>query len=462
MPDDKDQQHEVKEERYVEDLILYYQTYVNAVINEIFVGIGISLGQTEKQAYAMAKTDPKKLEKAFFKDVFEKFKNVFKHKIPKFRLKQNIFNKGKPLTEKQWDVISKAIAEYWKQNTSKVTEDVTVKGYVLGIKSSKYRKTKIDNTKKTLPEIIKHEEKESGKKFADKFEEAYKRYDFKNSEKNAMNRAFSNIAMHVSDTGDGVKQAIRKVVTEGINEGKSPVETASDLYWNIQKETGNETAESVRKNWNRIAATEMNSIFEAGILAPYEAQAMESLKTGKGVYFVRVNGTCDWCKPRQGTIVRLVPTSIVGDVNDDSLKSMGIDDPYTDIAIWVGKNNVGRKKQDWLICCPAHPFNRASFSLIDLDTQEYEPKFGRVVNKVPESLKQYGIKRDTSFATPEYKESKKPVKIGDNLVRFYDSVYEAVDKENYNKKLELWKKDPSQPIPVSRSSTDYKHIFGDL
>jgi hypothetical protein len=453
MPDDKDQQHEVKEERYVEDLILYYQTYVSAVINEIFVGIGISLGQSEKEAYAMAKNDPKKLEKAFFKDVFDKFKNVFKHRIPKFRIKQNVFNNGKPLSEKQWETINKSITDYWKQNTADITEDVVTKAYVLGIKSSKYRKSKIDNTKKTLPEIIKNNP------IPDKFAEAYKRYDFKNSEKNAMNKAFSSIAMYVSDTGDGIKQAIRKNITEGINEGKTPVQIASDMYWNIQKETGQQTAESVRKNWNRISATEINSVFEAGILAPEEGRAMESLKTGKGVYFVRVGGTCDWCAPRQGTLVRLVPTSIVSDANDDSLKSMGIDDPNTDIAIWVGKNNVGRKKQDWLICCPAHPYNRASFSPIDLDRQEYDAKLGRVVDKVPESLKRLGIKRGEQLKTPEEKEDRKPRYIGDNRVQYNRNIYEAVDKSVADKKLEQWRKDPSLPIPVQIGTPQYKRIF---
>lgn len=455
MPEEKDQQHEVKDEKFVEDLIEYYQTYVNGLINEIFVGIGINLGLDEKQAYAMAKTDPNRLEKARFKDIFDKFKKVFNHRFPKFRIKQKIFNDGKPLSPQQWERINKEIADYWKQNTEKVTEDVTVKAYMLGMKSGKDRKTRTDNTRKSLPEIIKINP------VPDRFAEAYKQYDFKNSEKNAMNRAFSNLAMHVSDTGDGIKQAIRKNVTEGINEGKSSTEIASDMYWNIQKETGNETAESVRKNWQRISATEMNSIFEAGILAPYEAQAMESLKTDKGVYFVRVGGTCDWCAPRQGTLVRLVPTSIVTDAGDESLKSMGIDDPYTDIAIWVGKNNVGRKKQDWNICCPAHPYNRASFSPIDLEKQEYDPKLGRVVDKVPESLRQLGIKRGEQLKTEAEKEERKPKYIGNDRVRYNNNIYEAVDKSVADSKLEQWRKDPSLPIPVAIGTPQYNRIFGE-
>lgn len=455
MNDNKEFEHEVKDEKYLEDLIEYFSTYVSAVINEIFVGIGVNLGLSEKEAYKLAKTDPNKLEKAnFFNNVFEKFKNIFKYRIPKFRLKKQVFNNGKPLSEAQWKIINESISKYWKENTQKITEDATVKGFILGRNTSKYRKAKVDNTGKSLSEIIKQE-----RKIPDNFKTAYENYDFKNSEKNAMNRAFSNIAMYVSSTEDGVKQAIRKNITEGINDNKTATEIASDLFWNVQRETGNETAESVRKNWHRIAATEMNSIFEAGILAPYEAEAMEGLKKGKGVYFVRVGGSCDWCVPRQGTLVRLVPLSIVADTGDESLKSMGIDDPYTDIAIWVGKNNVGLKKQDWKICCPAHPHNRASFSPIDLDTQEYDPKLKRVVDKTPKELEKYKIRPAEHLKTPEEKEERKPRYISENRVQFNRNIYEAVSPSEADRKLEAWRRDNSLPIPVQIGSPQYKRIF---
>jgi len=450
MTDEKDQQHEVKDERYVEDLIEYYQTYVNGLINEIFVGIGISLGLDEKRAYGLAKVDPKRLEKAVFKDIFDKFKNVFKHRFPKFRTKTKVFNDEKPLSPQQWERINKEIADYWKANTEKVTEDVTVKAYVLGMKSGKDRKARTDNTKKSLPEILKNNP------VPDKFAEAYKRYDFKNSEKNAMNRAFSNIAMHVSDTGDGIKQAIRKNITEGINEGKSSVEIASDLYWNIQKETGNETAESVRKNWNRIAATEMNSVFEAGILAQTEAESMESLKDpSKAVYYIRIGGQCDWCKPRQGTVVRQIPESIA-DRSTESLKEIGIEDPITDIYIYTGKNNIGRKKADYFLCCPAHPWNSATFQRFNPEVEKYNPRTGRVERKqlyrteyVPEK-KEYIID----------KEERKPKKIGDGLVKYNNNIYQSVSPSEYNRKKELWDRDTSLPIPVATNSTRYDKIFG--
>ena len=246
--------HEVKEEKYFEELLTYFDAYVKVVINEIFVGIGVSLGLPEKEAYKIAKTDPNKLEKAnFFSNVFEKFKKIFKYKVPKFRIKQNIFNNGKPLSEQQWAVINKSISDYWKKQTHPVVEDATIKAYILGMKTANMREKGKPQTDKSLIEILQKQEKP----IPDKFAEAYRNYDFKNSEKNAMNKAFSSIAMYVSETETDVREAIRKNITEGINEGKSATEVASDLYWNVQKETGQKTAESVRKNWSRIAATEI-------------------------------------------------------------------------------------------------------------------------------------------------------------------------------------------------------------
>jgi hypothetical protein len=50
---------------------------------------------------------------------------------------------------------------------------------------------------------------------------------------------------------------------------------------------------------------------------------------------------------------------MVTDSSNDSLKSMGIKDPNTDIAVWVGKSNVGMREtknvHGWRICTPAHP-----------------------------------------------------------------------------------------------------------
>jgi hypothetical protein len=138
---------------------------------------------------------------------------------------------------------------------------------------------------------------------------------------------------------------------------------------------------------------------------------------------------------------------------------MGIEDPYTDVAIWVGKNNVGRKKADFLICCPAHPHNRASFSPIDLDTQEYDPKLKRVVDKTPKELEKYKIRSAEHLKTEDEKEERKPRYISENRVQFNRNIYEAVSPSEADRKLEAWRRDNSLPIPVQIGSPQYKRIF---
>jgi hypothetical protein len=237
------------------------------------------------------------------------------------------------------------------------------------------------------------------------------------------------------------------------------------MYWNIQKDESmmnKYSAETLRRNWNRVALTEMNYVFEAAALAPHEAEAMESLKNpAKAKYFVRTGGTCAWCVSKQGTIVRLIPSGIVEDHKSESLKEMGITDPNTDIAIWPGKSNVGLKQKQWNICCPAHPYNVATFQPIDLKSEWYNPKTGEVEAR---QVKQKFVPQmtDYSYESKKEKEYKKPVLIENGYVRFNNNVYMAVEASDFNQKTDEWRKNPSGPIPVNKKSPQYRQLFEGL
>lgn len=457
---EKQQQREVHDFKAFRELLEYWDAYMYALINEIYVGVGISLGLSEKKAYDLAKNRPGDMKKAgFFKSIFEKFKSLFSYKVPKFRPKKGQFGDGTPMTEKQWDVFNKSIDNYWREYAHKVTEDIAVKGFMLGRETTNFRKKKKPYKNKSLYQVV---EDQYGGDMPSTIQQAYKDYDFKNSEKNVLNKSFSNVAMYVNEQNTEIKEAIRKQVQAGINDNKSAAQIASDLYWNVQKDeelVNKYTAESLKRNFHRIAQTELASVYEAGILAPLEAEAMESLEDPeKAVYMVRTGGTCPWCRGKQGTVVRLVPASIVEDTKNESLRSMGIKDTNTDIAIWPGKNNVGLKQADWLVCAPAHPYNVATFSTIDLKTEWYNPKTGSVEER-QEKKKFVPQMEDSSYQSKEEKDYRKPTFIGTNLVRYNDNVYEAVPASEYNRKLEAWRKDPTRPAPVNESGPGYKRIF---
>ena len=456
------QESEVYDVKYVRELLEYWNTYMYALINEIYVGVGVSLGLSEKQAYKLAKNNPVTMAKAgFFTTIFDKFKSIFSHKIPRFRPPKKILGDGKkPMTPAQWNIFNKTLGDYWTNNADNVAEDVTVKGYLLGRGTTGFIQKDKPYKNKSLYQID-YDQYDGG--MPNNIRDAYNNYDFTNSEKNALNRSLSDVAMYVTQASNDVQEAIREKVTAGIEDGKSGVEIASDLYWDVEKDKGlknKHTAESMRRNWLRVGKTETAMVYEAGILAPYEGEAAESLMNPKKAqYFVRTGGTCDWCQSKQGTLVRLVPTSVVSDRKNESLSAMGIKDPNTDIAIWIGKNNVGLKKAEWMISAPAHPYNVATFSPIDIEDEYYNDKTDSV-DKRQKKSKHIPAMKDYSYQSEEEQEYRKPTFISADQVRYNNNIYERVDPDDYVQKKALWDRDPSLPVPMSTDSTRYDKIFG--
>lgn len=444
--------------KYIRELTEYWIEYVNSVIDEIYVGVGMSLGLTEQEAYQQVATDPKTLKKAgLLKKFLDRFKRFLPDKIPKFRPKKiNI----KDMTPKHWEKFNDALEKYWKNVADSITGDVTTKGFLFGRQTAEFEKRDKPYQNKSLVQII---QDQFNGKIPNSIDQAYRQYDFTNAEKTAYNKQLSNTAMYVTQAGNDVKESIRQVVNQGINEGKSNAEIASDLYWNVEKDEtlrNKHTAETMRRNWSRVAITESATIYEAGKLSKYEADAAESLKKPeKAQYFVRTGGNCPWCRSMRGTISRLVPSSVVVNSKKNSLRGMGIKDPVTDSAIWIGQSNAGIKNQsDWMPCCPGHPNNVATNEPIDIDKEFYNPKTDDVEKR---QVKQKFVPqlKDYSYQSPEEKEFRKPTFIGDNLVRMGNNVYKSVEDKDFPNKLDEWRENPTLPIPVNKKSPQYIQIF---
>lgn len=451
------EQYDVK---YMSELRQYWNVYSYALINEIFVGVGINLGLSEKEAYDLAKYRPGEMQKAkFFRSIFDKFKNIFKYKIPKFRVSDPLYKKEKPMTPKQWKKFNKEVDSFWLDRANKVAEDVGIKSFLLGKDTTSFREKKKPYKNKSLFQV---DFEQYDNSMPENLLDAYQKYNFNDSEKKIMNKAYSGMALYVTNTNDKIKEAIRQQIQSGLDNNKTPIQVASDLYWQVEKNenlVNNYTAEALRKDWNRVSSTEMASVYEAGILAEYESEAMESLKDPqKAKYFVRTGGSCDWCLSKRGTLVRLVPAEIVQDQKNESLRSMGIKDPNTDIAIWVGKNNIGLKQKDWMIATPGHPYNVATFQPIDLSKEHYDKKTDNI-EKNQKKEKFIPQQKDYTYKSKEEKEYRKPQLLDNNLVRFNNNLYESVSAEEYNKKLEEYNKNPMLPIPVNKKSPSYRRIF---
>jgi len=151
---DQLQQKEQYDVKYISELREYMDAYFYSLINEIYVGIGINLGMSEREAYALAKTRPGELQKAgFFKSIFDKFKDIFSHKVPKFRYEKKLYGTGEPMTPEQWDVFNKHVDDYWSTHASVVAEDVTIKAHMMGKTTSDFRTRKKPYKNKSLYQV---------------------------------------------------------------------------------------------------------------------------------------------------------------------------------------------------------------------------------------------------------------------------------------------------------------------
>ncbi|MFA5658458.1 MAG: hypothetical protein WC900_04175 [Oscillospiraceae bacterium] len=448
------------EAKYMEETTQFFSEYFGKVIDEIYVGIAVNIGIPEAKARKMYASKPTLLQKAgILSGMFDKIKKFFGFEIPKFRYTKRIFApETKPMSSDQWDTFNNSLQSYWKKATSDAAEAMGITSFSLGKQTTEFRKKKKPYKNKSLFQVITDQ---YGGEIPKNIEDAYQKHKWNKTEKQIQGEIQSSIGMYVTQTNADIREAIRQQVQAGISQNKSPVEVASDMYHGIQK---NETlmnkysAETLKRNWSRVAATEMAVAYNSGVIAPFEDQAMESLKdASKAVYFVRTGGTCSWCSSVQGTIVRLVPRSVVSDTGDESLSSMGIKDPNTDIAIWQGKNNIGRKQKDWLIAVPAHPHNRASFEPIDLETEYYNPKTGDIEKRQTKN-KYFQQQDDPTYKSKEEKKELKPQRVSDNKVVFNGNEYIAVSPEDYNDRLEKYRTEGGA-IPVNTNSPSYRRLW---
>jgi len=449
------EQYDVK---YMRELLEYTNAYFYSLINEIYTGVAINLGMSSSDAYKLAKNNPNDLKKAkFFSNIFEKFKGIFKHKVPKFRYDKQIYGKGEPMSPEQWDKFNNYIDDYWKKNANVVAEDISIKSYMLGKETAKFEEKKKPYKNKSLLQIT---EDQFDGKMPDDIVTAYKNYDFTNAEKNIVNKSYSDVAMYVTQTDNNIQEAIRNQISLGMDNNLSPQEVGSNLYWEIEKNPANKyTAESLRKDWNRIAQTEMAVLANEGYLAEYESESMESMKEPeKAVYMVRVGGTCEYCRRLEGSIVRLIPREIA-DTSTESLKDIGIKDVNTDTYIYSGKTNVGRKRDDLQNAVPGHPYNVAQFQKINLEDEWFNPK-SKQIEKRQKKDELIPKQKDYNYRSEEEKKSRKPHYISSTRVQYNNNVYESFEPSEYNKKLEEWRKNPSDnPIPVNNKSPQYKQLF---
>lgn len=389
--------HEIK---YLDELAGELENFIGLLVLNVFLGVTKNIGIK----------DPEKLALKSFSGLYKSFltglagigrnlKNILARTLNSpfspFTVKGIQIYKpdGNPMTVNDWQLFEEQVINYLRPYLSGVAEEMAVKGILLGLASAEF-----DNQGKSVNQYGKKsydqvEREQFSGYIPDTMLSMEDRFQIDDDIRKAYLLAHNRIAEYVTNIDDTITGAIKQQVTSAYRTHKDFRELASDMYWmaDDNPDLKNYTVQGILRDWQRVAKTETAYVHEIGKLAPLEKQAKESIDNfDLAVYYV-FNGSadCEWCDSHRGTIVRQIPLEMVGDEHDDSLTSRGIKDPYSNIAIWQGKNNVGYKQKQWRVCSPAHPWCGCSFSRIHPEAQVYDKKNRVIKYRYEDSIDKY-------------------------------------------------------------------------
>ncbi|MDA8087743.1 MAG: hypothetical protein M0Z75_13695 [Nitrospiraceae bacterium] len=482
--------HEDDSLKYLEDLADDLSAYISAVILNVFHGVVRNLGIPDPEN--MAVKPPEQLSKGILSGLVDKIRGyIGKHLHPKpFTVRgMNLYKKGRPMTQSQWDKFEDQVVQYMRPYLNGVNEEMAVKGVLLALASAEAenQQKRVHEYGKKSYEQVEHEVGPLPRTFSEA--SSHRRVN-KEIEK-TITRAYAGAAQYVQGVKDDVREAIRQQVVKADKLGLTPQELASNLYWmkDENPDLKQYTAQALLRDWRRVANTELAMIHEQGKMAAYEDQAMHSMRDqSKAVYMIFTGGTCPWCQAHQGRVARLIPMEMVGGEDDDSLSSRGIKDPHTDIAVWQGKNNVGYRQAQWRLCTPAHPWNKAHLVRFHPEAESYNEDTGRIEYKNTKDMEQYlpddfkrelDEERERIRQREDQQEADRTAGVHKRDIEYIDrsgtpagtdrggrplatvngTLYVGVPAEDFGAELEAWRRDRTRPIPVAENQREYSQIF---
>ncbi len=388
--------------KYIQDLSDEFTNYYAQLILNVFNGVALNLGVVNPDMLGVRSPRELRLEKGFLSGMSALGKRIHGYigrKLKKtpfqpFKIKGlKLYRKDKPMTYQEWRDFESQVLEYIRPYVDGLGEEMAVKGVLLAMASSEMEKQgrAVKQYGKVSYEQL---EKEMFNGYVpDSMVSAQERFDITREVDRAIQLGYTQAADHMTNIEDNLRTAVKEQVQAAHRIGKTPMELASDLYWmkDDKPELKKFTAEIVMRDWRRVAHTELAYVHERGKIAQYEDKARKSIDNPEEAIYLVFNGTgrCDWCEPRQGEIVRLIPLEVVGNERDDTLSSRGINDPHTNIAVWQGKNNVGFKKKEWRICTPVHPWCGDTLSRIYPDMQEFDTDIKRIKYKLGQEFEKH-------------------------------------------------------------------------
>lgn len=490
--------------QYLEDLSEETTYYLSLVIGNVYRGVSQNINPDGKPGLVKAM-----LKAGFFSilsTIGRKLKQIVGRRVksPKepFTVKGGLklYKDGRPMTVGEWDDFNRQVIDYMRPYIDNLSEEMSVKTIVLAMATAEAerqgQKPEVYG-KKGYAQI----EKEQFDGYVpDTIEGAEQRIKIPEPVRKELYRGYDRVAMYVQNISDDLRQAIRKQVVNAYENKLTHVQLASNMYWmkvddpavGAALESGKISAESMMRDWRRIAHTELAMLHAQGKTAAYEAvvrQSFTSPKTTPRTYWMFVGGTCPWCQKHQGIVMLQIPDEMVGDEKNDALSARDISDPHTDRAYWPGKNNVGLKQAEWMVCVPAHPWNKAQLVHFDPNSEKWDSERRKIVKKREEETvvdktvrKQFLEHIETAEAEKRARQDRMQADrihgVHKRDIEYFDKSdnvnvieagkfverngqrYESVPQNEFGDKLDAWRADKTLPIPVGTGQRAHRELFG--
>jgi hypothetical protein len=162
----------------------------------------------------------------------------------------------------------------------------------------------------------------------------------------------------IQDVTNRSRRLISETIMQGFQDGKTARQLRTDLF---------DKFSTLNRDWRRIAETETATNFNNGYLTAELSQGKED----EPQFMIGISGAgaCSFCASKvSDTIVVLLENAPAG---GDTVTIEGKE--YT--AIWPGKNNFGRRKNDWWVSSGSqHPHCRCTWTRYYPQIEEYTKK----------------------------------------------------------------------------------------
>lgn len=322
----------------------------------------------------------------FWKNVSKRLK-FWKNKKPKAPRKVNVIydTEKDDLTGKEWESIDDALFYYLDDEQSKSAVALISEAYKLGIQAGDMQKEYIPTENLDYDQM---KEWSNANDYAEKLKAGGLSSSWANAAAFARERAAEGIAVYEDGERKGTEYEVAKQMfrdqiayslenEEDINQLRSRLifpENWIDVEGHQQKLSEKLSPEELKKftvahlnrNWDRFAFNEVQYAFNNGRLLNWS----KFITDENPVYleFGKVSGgrkTCEYCEEHRGTMLRLFSSyqEFKDSPNYDGEDRVK-DDDIASVAVWPGKNNYERIRNNWWLCAPVHNWCTDDYLLV--------------------------------------------------------------------------------------------------